>query len=118
MAYPRDTSLKTQFPHTSTPVMNHLMACMSICKACAKKCLDEGDKRLALLCLDCSEICDLTIKLKSTDSEYCQQIFDFCAQACRHCANECSRTQSQHCQECAEVCRHCAESCSLTPSIH
>lgn len=113
MAYPRDTSLKSQFPQLDTKEMPRLMECMSICKACAKKCTEEGNARLACLCLDCSEICDLAIKLKSSDSEYTHQVLDLCAQVCRQCANACSRnTQSYPCQECAEACRHCAEACS------
>lgn len=116
MTYPRDISLKTQFPNTDTREMHRIMECMSICRNCARKCMEEGNKHLALLCLDCSEICDLAIKLKSYESEYCQQVLDLCTTACRSCANECSRMQSQHCQECAEVCRNCAEACSLHPN--
>lgn len=118
MAYPRDTSLKSQFANLGSKEMHQLTECMSICKACAKKCIEEGNTRTALLCLDCSEICDLAIKLKSSESDYCQQILHFCAQVCRQCATECSRMQSYHCQECAEVCRHCAEACLAMPSYH
>ena len=116
MTYSRNGSLATQFPQTGTKEMHQLMECMSICKACTKKCIEDGNKRIALLCLDCSEICDLAIKFKSCDSDYCQQVLDLCAYACRQCSNECSRIQSPHCQECAEICRHCAEACSLMPS--
>jgi hypothetical protein len=118
MAYPRDTSLKSQFADLDTKEIHQLMECMSICKACSKKCIEEGFKRQALLCQDCSEICDLAIKLKSYNSEYCQRVLELCAQVCRQCANECSRMQSAHCQECAEACRHCAEACSLIPIHH
>lgn len=113
MVYPRNTSLKSQFADLDTKEMHRLMECMSICKACSKKCTEEGYKRLAFLCQDCSEICNLAIKLKSCDSDYCQQVLDLCVQVCRQCANECSRIQSAHCQECAEICRSCAEACSV-----
>lgn len=116
MAYPRDPNLKTQFPNTDTREMHKTMECMSICRACAQKCIEEGNKHTALLCLECSDICDLAIKFKSNNSEYCQQVLDLCAQICRRCANECSRMEAPHCQECAEACRACAEACSLTPS--
>jgi hypothetical protein len=116
MVYPRNTNQKTQFPIVETKEMHQLMDCMSICRACSKKCLDEGDKRLASLCQDCSEICDLAIKLKSSDSDYCHQVLDLCAQVCRRCANECNHMPSAHCQECAEVCRHCAEACAAMPT--
>jgi hypothetical protein len=113
MAYPRDTSLKSQFPQLDTKEMHHLMECMSICKACAKKCTEEGLARVACLCLDCSDICNLAIQLKSSDSEYAQQVLTLCSQVCRQCATACSHnTQSFYCQECAEACRHCAETCS------
>jgi hypothetical protein len=118
MVYPRNSNLKTQFPNTDTREMHQVMECMSICRTCAKKCMEEGHKQLALLCLDCSDICDLVIKLKSSESEYCQQVLELCAYACRHCANECNHMPSQHCQECAEVCRRCAEACSRLPTYH
>jgi hypothetical protein len=112
MAYPRNTGLATQFPHAGAKEMQSLMECMSVSKACAKKCIDEGHKRIAHLCQDCSDICDLALKLKSCDSEYCQQAWDLCSYACRQCSNECGRIQTPYCQECAEVCRHCSEACS------
>jgi hypothetical protein len=112
MVYPRLTTLKTQYPNTDTRELHRLIECMSICKACVKRCIDEGNRHIALTCLDCSEICDLAIKLKSYESEYCQQVLELCSRACRNCANECGRDQSQHCQECEEACRRCAESCS------
>lgn len=111
MVYPRNGSLTTQFLHTDTKFMHRLMECMSVCRACSKKCTQEGHHRAALVCLDCSEICEMAIKFKSVESEYSHQVLDLCAQICRHCANECSRIQIQYCQECAEVCRHCAEAC-------
>lgn len=116
MAYPRDATVKSQFSNTETKEMHRLMECMCICRACAKKCIEEGNRRVALICLDCSEICDLAIKLKSSNSEYLQSIIDLCIQACRHCASECDRLVSSSGQECAEACRHCAESCALGSS--
>ncbi len=116
MAYPRNPNTTSQFPQADTKEMHALMECMSICRACARKCVEEGNKRTAMLCHDCSDICDLTIKLKSCDSEYCQQVSDLCAHACRHCASECGNMQAQHCQECAEACRRCADSCSAVHS--
>lgn len=111
MAYPRDMSVKTQFPVLESKEMHRLMECMSICKACAKKCIEEGHKHTASLCQDCSDVCDLAIKLKSSESDYSYQILDLCAQICRQCATECSRMQAMHFQECAEACRHCVEAC-------
>ncbi len=118
MVYPRDINLKTQFPNAETREMHRLMECMSVCRSCAKKCIEDGNKQTANLCLDCSDICDLAIKLKSCDSAYVQQALELCAYACRHCANECGRMSAQHCQACAEVCRHCAEACSLFPTSY
>jgi hypothetical protein len=116
MAYPRTAS--TQFPYHASQEMHTLTECMTICKACAKKCIEEGNKRMAFLCNDCGEICDTAIKFKSCDSEFCQQVLDLCSHICRQCANECSRSPSQHCQECGEVCRRCSEACLRTTSHH
>lgn len=114
MAYPKQTG--TQFPQTDTREMHAIMECLSICKACAKMCLEQGNKRISSLCNDCGEICDLAVKFKSCNSEWTQQVLDLCAQACRQCANECGRMHERHCQECAEACRRCAEACTLIPN--
>jgi hypothetical protein len=113
MIYPRHINLKT-FPKTDVQEMNKLTKCMTTCRACAKKCIEDDNHRLAFLCLDCSEICDLAIKLTGSDSDFCPQVFALCAQACIQCANECDRFQNQPYQECEEACRHCAEICSDT----
>jgi hypothetical protein len=104
---PSDQEHKSAFPHTDTPEMQILMKCMSVCAACAKKCLDEGHKKTAALCSDCSNICALTIKARSSLSELQRPILELCIQACQHCADECNKMKVAHCQECAEVCRQC-----------
>ncbi|WP_068471416.1 four-helix bundle copper-binding protein [Candidatus Protochlamydia phocaeensis] len=114
MAYPKMTG--TQYSNLDTPEMHAIMECLSICKACAKKCIEEGHQRIACLCNDCAELCDLAVKFKSCNSEWTQQVLDLCGNICRQCANECGRMQSRYCQECAEACRRSAEACSLHPS--
>jgi hypothetical protein len=108
----------TDFPQTDTREMHCMMECMSICTACAKKCIEEGHARTAALCAECADICALAIKSKSCQSEFQHQILDLCAQACRRCAEECSHMNAHHCQECAEVCRRCADCCTPVSSYH
>jgi len=108
----------SQFPNTDTREMHCMMECMSICLACAKKCVEEGYKKTALLCNDCAKICDLAIQFKSCDSEFQHQVLDLCAQICKRCADECQKMEAGHCQECAEACKHCAEACSVAYSHH
>jgi len=111
----RQNQGNTQFPQINTPEIRALIECMNTCKACAKKCIEGGNKKTALLCGECCEICDLAIKYKCCDSEFTQQVLDLCGQVCRQCATECNRIESAHCHECAEACRRCAEVC--TPAL-
>lgn len=109
----------TQFPQTDTREMHTLMECMSICAACSKKCIEEGHKKTAELCAECADICGLTVKAKSYQSEFQNQILELCAQACRKCAEECQRMeQAQHCQECADACQRCADACTTTAATN
>ncbi len=107
----------SQFPQTDSKEMHQMMECMSICAACAKKCMVEGHKKTAALCAECADVCALAIKSASCQSEFQHQIMDLCAQVCQRCADECSKMQADHCKECAEACRRCAESCSTVHSM-
>jgi hypothetical protein len=101
-----------EFPQTSSREMHALMECMSICSSCCKKCIEEGHKKTAELCGECADICALTIKSQSCQSDMQQQITDLCVQCCQRCASECQKVQAQHCQECADICNQCATACS------
>jgi hypothetical protein len=107
----------TEFPQTDTRHMHTMMECMSICAACAKKCLEEGHKKTAALTAECADICALAIKSASCQSEFNHQIMNLCAQVCRRCADECQKMQVKHCLECAEACKQCADACSTTYSM-
>ena len=110
-------STHASFPQIDSKEMQKLMECMSVCAACSKMCIDQGQKKTAALCAECADICSLAIKAQSNQSEFQHQIMDLCAQICRRCAEECKKMKVEHCQECAEVCIGCAESCS-TAHIH
>ncbi len=85
---------------------NALTECMSICADCAKKCMEEGHKKVATLCVECADACALAIKSASS------QLLGLCAEICKQCADECQTLPLQHCEECAQCCRQCAKVCS------
>lgn len=101
-----------EFPQTQCPHMMAMMQCMTVCMACAKRCIEEGNKDSAKICLECAEMCALAIKSHSADFEMDSQIMELCAKTCERCSEICSRMDAQHCQECADICRQCAEACS------
>lgn len=92
--------------------MQTMLECMSVCVACAKKCLDEGHKKTAALCAECADICCLAIKAASSHSTFEREVMELCSKACKKCAEECKKMQVNHCQECSEVCNTCAQACS------
>lgn len=98
---------RSEFLHVNTPEMQILMKCMGVCAACAKMCLEGGHHKTAALCADCSDICSLTIKARSSQSELQRPILELCMQACQHCADECGKMKTACCQECADICRQC-----------
>lgn len=102
----------TEFPEAHSQHMQTMLECMSVCVACAKKCLEEGHKKTAAICAECADICSLAIKAASGHSNFETEIMELCANACKKCADECENMQVRHCQECSEVCKRCAEACS------
>lgn len=103
----------TAFPHLGHHHMQILLKCFSACSACSKMCIEEGMKETAKLCSDCADVCGLTIKLHSGDSEFSHQAFKFCAEVCERCAEECAQMDSDHCQQCSQICQECAEACTI-----
>lgn len=101
----------TAFPHVAHEHMLTLLKCYSICSSCARMCINENMKTTANLCMDCSDICGLAIKLHSSDSIFSDQIFDLCSDVCQKCAEECSKNDSEHCRQCAQICFECASAC-------
>ena len=101
----------SEFPHTTREHMELLMKCFTICSACAKKCINEGMSETAILCSDCADVCALTIKLHSGDSEFNKKILDLCAEVCLRCAEACSKHSIEHCQQCSDICFKCAKAC-------
>lgn len=106
-----------EFPQLDSRSMRAMMDCMSVCSACAKKCLEEGHGKTAALCAQCADICSLAIKSTSCQSEFQQQINDLCAQVSKRCADECQKMQATYCQECSQACKECAEACSTAYSM-
>lgn len=110
-------SKHVEFPQTDTTHMHALMECMSICAACARKCIDEGHKTTASLCAQCADVCSLAIKSVSCQSEFNTRIMELCTEVCKRCAEECQKMDVAHCQECAEACKKCANACSHSHSM-
>lgn len=92
--------------------MQILLNCMGACSACSKLCIEEGHKKTAILCEECSDICSLTAKLVAKNSEFADHMLEICARACKKCADACGKMDAPHCQECAETCWECAEACT------
>lgn len=101
----------SEFPHLTHKHMELLLKCFSVCSSCAKKCMNEGMSETAVLCSDCADICSLAIKLHSGDSQFSEQTFALCAEACERCAQACKNGHTEHCHQCADICKKCAEGC-------
>jgi hypothetical protein len=94
--------------------------CAQTCMACADACLGEAELEPLLRCirlnLDCDDVCDVTGRLLSRQTEPDWRVLraqiQACIAACRVCAAECQRhAHHEHCRLCAASCRRCEEAC-------
>lgn len=95
--------------------------CAQACTACADACLsEEGVEKLRKcirLDLDCADICEVTGRVLTRQTEYdaptSKAQLEACAEACTTCAQECESHADHHvhCRICAEACRRCEEAC-------
>jgi len=95
--------------------------CAQSCTSCADACMSEdrvADLRKCIrLNLDCADICDVTGRVLTRQTEYdaptSKAQLEACRGACETCAEECERhaEHHEHCRVCAEACRRCAASC-------
>lgn len=99
-------------PCTDNTTLQALAECIIKCNNCAKKCKEEGHKTTAALCSECAEICTITHKFISCNSEYSQELLTLCSKICQKCCEECCKVNTKHCQDCADACRRCCECCA------
>jgi hypothetical protein len=96
--------------------------CSQACSACADACLSEDDvaelRKCIRLDLDCADICAVTERVITRQTEYdaptSKAQLEACREACRTCAEECERhaEHHEHCRVCAEACRDCEAACA------
>ena len=102
------------------------LECVQTCTSCADACLAEEQLQMLRRCirtdLDCADICDVTARVLSrqteTDTSVQRQQVVACQTVCRLCAEECQKHASkhEHCRICAEACRRCEQACGQVVS--
>ena len=98
------------------------LECSQACVSCADACLSEdglADLRKCIrLDLDCGDICEVTGRVLTRQTEYdaptSKAQLEACRGACATCAEECERhaEHHEHCRICAEACRSCEQACA------
>ncbi len=92
-----------------------LVDCAIACERCATACLEEDDVKMMAQCVkldrDCADICTLAARLLQRESPLALQYLLLCEEACRTCADECSKHDNDHCAYCAQQCLACAQAC-------
>jgi hypothetical protein len=119
--------LKTH-PRPAAADLAKLVRCIDECSICEASCVicadaDLGEEdvrqmvRCIRLCLDCADVCNVTLRVLSrqTDPDPMTQraTVEACIAACRACAAECEKhaQHHEHCRICAEDCRRCQSAC-------
>lgn len=91
------------------------LRCADACNHCASSCTQEKDIHMMARCIqldmECATICYASAQLMSLGSEMAKAVCLICADICWQCNEECSKHQTDHCQECAGMCKLCAEEC-------
>lgn len=116
------------YPRTLRVSRDELVACIEACHDCATSCTqcaddclsEDGHQQMLAKCirlnLDCADICAVTGRVVSRQTDYdanvTRAVAEACAAACRSCADECSQhTDHEHCQMCAHECERCRQAC-------
>ncbi|WP_353893090.1 four-helix bundle copper-binding protein [Proteinivorax hydrogeniformans] len=97
-------------------------SCIEILLKCARACeesfdmsLQQPDIRERADCLkiltDCAEMCAMTARFMSRNSEFNKELCYLTMDVCQTCAEECNRFKDQHSQGCAEICLQCIDEC-------
>jgi hypothetical protein len=98
------------------------LRCTQTCTTCANADLAEDDvdelRLCAALCLNCADVCDVTLRLLSRPAHWdpyaIQRVVQACVRTCNSSAEECARhaQHHRHCAICEKVCRACAQACA------
>jgi hypothetical protein len=101
------------------PVILALQHCVAVCRGmeAPERAAGGANHRVSLAsstrpscCLECAQVCSLTISLLNERSELSIDAADLCSKACERCASAMSeRVDDVAAQECAEVCGRTAE---------
>ena len=59
-------------------------------------------------CIECVQICEITSKAFTQNSEFIRKYMKLCAEVCDWCASQCEAHPYAHAQTCASSCRECA----------
>jgi hypothetical protein len=86
--------------------LHALNECIKFCQLCATECV-KTHKDIALVCIECAEICNLTIKFKSCRAKFTPEVVALCIHVCQECEEKCKLINTEICQKCAIICREC-----------
>ena len=94
--------------------LKELNACAILCNICYTNCLMDKEGLMARciqLTRECAEACQIAQTMFSIGSDLTAKYLGLCAEASQRCAEECDKSNMDHCQKCAHVCRTCAQMC-------
>ncbi len=92
------------------------LECFESCNSTVAHCLERGGAHAALehiaVLLDCADACMSMVASMRRHSPLHPTVAQFCADACRRCADECDRfPDDEVMRSCGAICRRCADEC-------
>jgi len=101
--------------------MKTMGECAMICNMTSAHCLMELKKessenrelhaKCAALTNDCQTFCVQAVTLMARHSPLAAYAHKACADACRDCAEACSKGDDEMMKKCADICRECERAC-------
>ena len=97
--------------------------CVQACEQLIQHCLSMGglhsETRHIRLLQDCADICDLSARFMSRNSEHHTRTCEACALVCLSCAQDCERFgHDEMMKACAHICLANADSCQRMSLTH
>jgi hypothetical protein len=110
-------------PDTLADSHTDLEACIDLCQACHRACLEtmlyclgrggaHADADHIRLLADCAQICQTAADFMLRESPLQGAVGRVCAEVCDICAAECDSFAGEgRLEQCAELCRRCSAAC-------
>ena len=96
---------------TLTDIQKALIHCVLKTEECLSFCIKNVDHKECVICArrcrDCTEVCNLMMRLYARKSELFYRMIPLGIETCKECLMACDRFKDPVSQECSQACADC-----------